>query len=70
MTTKVDHITLEAGNNIEIMKGTIVFQAKIATADQVRWSKMGNYGTKKATIHLELHIQIHNKNIITTPTGK
>ncbi len=40
MTTKVDYTTLEAGNNIEIMKGTIVFQARIATADQVKWSKM------------------------------
>lgn len=70
MTTKVDYTTLEAGNNIEIMKGTIVFQAKIATADQVKWSKMGDKETKKATIHLELHIRIHNKNIITTPTGK
>jgi hypothetical protein len=63
MTTTVDCTTLEVDDSLENMIGMIVFQVKIATVDQVKSSKTGDFATKEATTHLESRTR--NKNTTT-----
>lgn len=52
-STKVGYTTLEVDNSLESTIEMIVFQAKIATVDRAKWSKMVDYAMKEAIIHLE-----------------